>query len=172
MKEEVSEHRRNSQQAARPVTSVETPKTPLCPRPSRGRGGGGRQKPPASLRPGRQGRLPGGGRKAEARGRGAVQTHLSPRSLSARVWSSRLLAGAGVQSAPDDASLCPRRCPPGGHPGPQAAPALHARQHPAPCSPGAAGLTQGRGAGVRRCWRAEGGVKQTGKGIVRGHLRG
>lgn len=40
MKEEVSEHRRNSQQAARPVTSVETPKTPLCPRPSRGRGRG------------------------------------------------------------------------------------------------------------------------------------
>lgn len=98
MKEEVSQHRRNSQQPTRPVTSVETPKTPLCPRTSWGRG-----RPPrsrqllsgqvitvASLR----------GEKHGPRGGGAVQTHLSRRSLSARVWSSRLLAGAGIQSAP------------------------------------------------------------------------
>lgn len=43
MKEEVSQHRRNSQQPTRPVTSVETPKTPLCPRTSWGRG-----RPPRS----------------------------------------------------------------------------------------------------------------------------
>lgn len=157
MKEEVSQHRRNSQQPTRPVTSVETPKTPLCPRTSWGRG-----RPPRS-RQLLSGQVltvafpEGEETRAAGRGRGSDAPEQAEPLCPGVVFTASRGSWNPVRSCRGDTSLCSWRRHLGGPPW-TSSPARSPRQT-APSLPETRGSWVNLGTGEDGCGDAVGGQR-------------